>query len=672
MLLGIASGGRGNQGLAKRWLLSAVLGIFFCALSGCQRNNIPDNVLAGRGDFVLYVDPSSLQDADTVALATLIEEADRLLPRKMKQVIGRPIAVAIDAEVPREEIHIPECEPPANSVSAQSKVRPQTLGRMVVAQRIDQPHLLLIHPGVIEIARRGRAASPRFSCGHKSLYDLALSTVLHEVMHAYDAVAKLSRNPVFVHMQQFAPQDALRRLKPHNQLRIRTPDVYEFHDIVENLAVNFEYFLLDPEFQCRRPAVYSFLAEQLQHQPSSNKSCDVNTLVYAGNTPVFLDPSRVYQIHYLFAARGKGIASRWGHSMFRVVMCSQARTQKDERCLEDLHDHIVLSFVANLRDDLTINSWKGLTGKYVAQVMIRPLTEVLNDYAEVDHRDLQSLPLALSDAEMRQFMLHTLELYWGYSGRYYFVTNNCADESLRLVQSVLPSPSVQKIEIMTPLGLRDELIKTTVADNSVLADRATALARGHLFASALDRYEALYKKIRPRLPRAAPNTFERYMHSTKARARHEWAQAMQHEPQALSGMFAIEGLILQRHLKEVERRIVIRILFRRDARYAELAQRLKTYLLSLRQPWELVQGGYGVPLPHEFKLEARQVRPGFPEEIVSSAMSFIKNDYPDLYLEYGQTEQNRKFLLSMILKMTQAPPSKLQFEGAGHADPARR
>ena len=163
-----------------------------------------------------------------------------------------------------------------------------------------------------------------------------------------------------------------------------------------------------------------------------------------------------------------------------------------EQVATDLTDDpSVGCIVANLRDDLTLSSWKGLTGGYMSQLIIRPLTEILNDYTEIDYRDLQSIPLQLSADEMRQFIYHALELYWGYSGRYFFLTNNCADESLRLLQTVLPGDGVQRLEVLTPLGLRDTLINNHVADSSVLKDRADRFADAILSLDKFDRIDGV-------------------------------------------------------------------------------------------------------------------------------------------------------------------------------------
>ncbi len=639
-------------------LVLALLGF-----GGCQRSHRLSAPQALRSAFALTL-TAPAQGGDDAPMRALLLELGRLLPPKLKQRIGRPIVIEVDPHKAWEPISVPVCEASPGSPGPAASV--QALGVAQLARHPELPHRILLHPGIFLAARAASEGSARFACGHKSLYRLALATCLHEVLHIYDQLTRVSETPAYRHLQQFARQGTLPKLRAHNQLRARSPDVYEFQDIAENLAVNFEYFILDPEFKCRRPAVYEHLSRELGVQPFFSYACAVNTLVYAGDQAVYIDPQRVYQIHYLFAGRGKGIASRFGHSMFRIVSCAPTRTRVDERCLEDLHDHVVLSFVANLREDLRINAWKGLTGKYMSQLIIRPLTEVLNDYTEIDHRDLQSVPLQLTAHEIQQFIFHALELYWGYSGRYYFLTNNCADESLRLVQSTLMSRAVQAIEILTPLGLRDELIKKRVADSSVFAERATALSRGYLFQSAIDRYAEVYLRFRDRLPAAAPRKLERYLAKTTAVVRRQWATALGDQPAALSGLFTIEGLILQRQLKEIERTVLSRILFRRDPRYVELGQKLKEHLRGLRLPWELVSGGYGIPLPAEFPLERRPESAKFPDALLAAALSLVKIDDATLYHEYVQTEQNRKLMVKAILNSLTSPAA-----GPAHTDPRR-
>ncbi|EPN22216.1 hypothetical protein A259_07391, partial [Pseudomonas syringae pv. actinidiae ICMP 19070] len=43
----------------------------------------------------------------------------------------------------------------------------------------------------------------------------------------------------------------------HNGQVARSPDIYETTSPLEFVAVNMEYFLLDPAYACRRPALYA-------------------------------------------------------------------------------------------------------------------------------------------------------------------------------------------------------------------------------------------------------------------------------------------------------------------------------------------------------------------------------------------------------------------------------
>lgn len=633
----------------------AVLALCALVFLGCHRQELAADPRALGSSFTLSLAAAQVGTADAPVLRALFEEAERLLPPKVKRGIGRPVVIGLDPSRAPEKIVVPACDEARGARAADAKI--QTLAVSQLSRHGDVPHRIWLHPDIAAIARSGSEQAARFACGHRSLYRLALATVLHELVHLYDDTARLSQSPVYQHMQQFAESGGLRRLQAQNQLRLRSPDVYEFQDIGENLAVNVEYFLLDPEFKCRRPAVYRELARQLDYWPNSEYRCSVNTLVYAGSQLASLDPSRVYQIHYLFAARGKGIASGFGHSMFRIVACAPSRTRVDEHCLEDLHHHVVLSFIANLRDDLTLSAWKGLSGKYMSQLLIRPLTEILNDYTEIDYRDLQSIPLNMNEQEIAQFIHHTLELYWSYSGKYYFLTNNCADESLRLLQTALTRDEVQELSIVTPRGLRSELLRHRIGDASMMADRESALSRGYLFMSAMRRYEDLFLKFRDTLPAGAPRRLAKYLSGTTAAQRRTFATARLDAPTSLAGMFTLEGLILQRLLKDIERTVLIRILVDRDPRYVELGKQLKAYLAGLSLPWEVVKSGYGIPLPHEFTPETPLKGPeGFPEEILTRALALVKVDDAKLYGEYIQAEQNRKFMLSVLLQSKAAAP----------------
>ena len=116
-----------------------------------------------------------------------------------------------------------------------------------------------------------------------------------------------------------------------NHQIVRSPDLYEVTNPKEFVAVNMEYFLLDPAYACRRPALYRYYKEHFGWAPAAKDQCPkVFAFLNAGNDfakqPLgTVDPERVYAVDYLLAEANQEWASRWGHSMLRLVICAPGR-----------------------------------------------------------------------------------------------------------------------------------------------------------------------------------------------------------------------------------------------------------------------------------------------------------------------------------------------------------
>ncbi len=128
--------------------------------------------------------------------------------------------------------------------------------------------------------------------------------------------------------------------------------------------------------------------------------------------------------------------SRWGHSMLRLVVCAPDRARGPD-CRLDLQYHLVLSFRAFV-GDVQISSWRGLTGSYPSRLFVLPLEQVIEEYTRVELRGLQSIPLQLDAAEIAALLERTARLHWSYDGRYYFLSNNCAVETFKLLHDGVP------------------------------------------------------------------------------------------------------------------------------------------------------------------------------------------------------------------------------------------
>lgn len=263
--------------------------------------------------------------------------------------------------------------------------------------------------------------------------------------------------------------------KRTNFLETRSPDRYEFRDPREAFAVNFEYFLLDPEFACRRPAMRRYLSRVTGADPFPEARCR-----QAPSEGALPDLSRLAEVQLLLATPGEETASRWGHVMFRLVFCAPERREVSLECRKDLSEHRIISPRATL-DGFSQSAWKLLTGGYDSQVYVLKFTQVLRQYTRHEFRDLVAIPLRLSPEEVSAFGQVALERFWTYRGRYRLLSNNCADESLALLQAALGRPELLEINppYLTPHQLAEELQRLGLAEreSETYASRFPQLAR---------------------------------------------------------------------------------------------------------------------------------------------------------------------------------------------------
>ena len=317
-------------------------------------------------------------------------------------------------------------------------------------------------------------------------HDAARATVLHEIAHAFDRGkgGGWSRQPLF---HRLAGWDR----RGDNAYALRSPDDYERHSPAEAFAVNLEWYLLDPHYPCRRPALAAWYRQQFGPPALPEIACDgaLPLLVAGANAAQLeletLDPSRVHAVDYLLAGSGDAAMSRFGHSMLRLVICAPGRPPGPQ-CRNDLAHHRVLSFRAFV-NDVQISNWRGLTGAYPARLFVLPLDQVIDEYTRVELRDLQAWPLALSPEQIYALLQATARTHWSYDGRYRFIGNNCAVESGRLLDLAL-TPQMRRLQAITPRGVLHRLQAAGLADKQ---PPSTDSEDGLYFASASEDYRQL-------------------------------------------------------------------------------------------------------------------------------------------------------------------------------------
>ena len=413
---------------------------------------------------------------------------------------------------------------------------------------------------------------------------------MHELAHLYDrsAAGGLSRDPRLLELAGW--QDApLRPWRTGNRFTDRSPDRYELESPREYVAVNLEYYLLDPGYACRRPA----LARFFDHAFGEDRpvlSCPPGVpFMQAGDDPggplLELDPARVYAVDYLLAEANERPMSRWGHSMLRLVVCAPGRPPGPD-CRFDLAWHKVLSFRAFV-DDVQVSSWRGLTGSYPSRLFLLPFGQVVDEYTKVELRGLRSIPLQLRPAEIATLLQRAAQLHWSYDGRYYFIGNNCAVETARLLHDGVDRLRGVRLMSITPGGLLRRLADAGVADTTVLDDRREAVRAGYYFPPLSARYQAMFEVARDALELPQRNVQD-WLALPPAQRAEVFGDA---DLRTSAALLLLEEAALRR--RELEARDLLkRRLSGRDGAAREDVLAIEDLLT---RPAQLASTGYGLP-----------------------------------------------------------------------------
>lgn len=452
----------------------------------------------------------------------------------------------------------------------------------------------------------------------------ALTAVIHELAHFYDRTpqGRLSSDPRLLDLAgwQVAPlRFGLRTSR--NAFSDRSPDPYELTKPAEFVAVNLEHFLLDTDYACRRPALFRYFAGHFGWMPPKTAPDRVRgrlcapglVFLQAGadeaETPLLqLDAERVYAVDYLLAEGNEQPMSRWGHSMLRLVICAPGRPRGPD-CRLDLSHHRVLSFRAFV-DDVQISSWRGLTGSYPSRLFLLPLGQVIDEYTKVELRGLRSIPLRLDESEIGGLLERAAQLHWSYDGRYYFLSNNCAVETFKLLHDGVPRLARERLSSITPTGLLRKLEKRGIADGTVLDDPTEAVRLGYRFEPLSAHFQAMFDVARNAL--GLPQDHVQEWLALPPAARAPWlerADPGSNPKQALrtsAALLLLEEAALRRQELLARDELKRRYLSGRGQRGADtfdaaaaLRDLLQTEGYFSRPATLLPDGGYGLPQAEE-------------------------------------------------------------------------
>ncbi|MGH8086485.1 MAG: DUF4105 domain-containing protein [Lysobacter sp.] len=560
----------------RTWAGGFGLGVLLLFGTGCAslRSPAPASVSTG---LQLRLDTEGLTPAQVDASQRLLDDALARLPPRFKAGLDRSIPVRWSDTLPHA-----------------------SYGR---ARRDD----LMLNQRLLPALTDGSAATARGEREHRSQRRELLATVLHELGHFLDRRQRLSDDPRLLDLAGWQVKVKRRTRRADNWFVDRSPDPYELTDPEEFVAVNLEYFLLDPAYACRRPALYRWFSTRLDATPPRDDCASGYPFLDTSDDPDaevvgMLDPERVYQVDYLLAEGNDRFMSRWGHGMLRLVVCAPGRPRGPD-CRLDLQHHLVLSFRAFV-DDVQLSSWRGLTGSYPSRLFVLPLSQVVEEYTKDQLRGLRSVPLRLRRDEVAGLLARAAKLHWSYDGRYYFLTNNCAVETFKLLHDGVPRLAVAGLDSITPTGLMKQLREQGIADTSVLDDRDEALRLGYRFDSLRERFQTMYEVARGELALPQANV-EDWLEASPAERR-PWLDDA--GLRASAALLLLEQAAWRRQVLLAREDLKRRYLGRDDgdARFADADRQLQQVLRQsgfLSRPAELLDGqpGYGLPQAAELQ-----------------------------------------------------------------------
>lgn len=611
-------------------------------------------------NFELVVDRSNFQrplsNAEELRLQNYLAEVKDLLPQSLKDSLNKTIEVSFTALNSDSYTSIAPIECSSTQLESQGRILgrvPFNLPRFIT--NLSRLRKIELDRSVLGTVISGDDHT--FSCGHGSTYQLAQAVLIHEVAHLYDwsntrlgpeaqtqsycegytdeqletlhycrsflqSRRAISKSPYFLNISGWVNHGLVftRRVN-HNHLGVRSPDPYEFSNPEETFAVNMEFYLLDRDYPCRRPTLTRYFDSVFGLNKYDTRSCRPNQIISVQNRAsahkvplsyASLDPRRVYQVHYLFAGKGPQMMSRWGHSMFRLVMCREDQEPGPD-CLRDIRNDIVISYRANVEDPM-INYMDGVRGTYDSQAFLQSMSDILHEYNVGEFRDVISLPIKMSRKQTELFVERALENYWSYRGSYYFLTNNCATESMNLLKSAFYDDiAFQARRVLHPLGMYRQLDRAGLIDRSLIEQNPQrARELGKFFPGHDERIARSYEVLVEANPALRRTSFRDYAIELTPEQRREvmgkLIESSSDRRSAIAHSLRLENQVLDSFEKRLATKVGERLFGREsnshnDGISESLRQRLEEIQESLKSMMAeySVTTGYGIPLDGELR-----------------------------------------------------------------------
>jgi hypothetical protein len=232
----------------------------------------------------------------------------------------------------------------------------------------------------------------------------------------------------------------------------------------------------DQHPQCRFPARWSWLKSELgiDLQRMPEQPCPLFAFWRQAIAPEKV--TLIYSAAYINSP-----ASMYGHTFLRL----SRRTGEGQRLI----DYIVNFAADATTDNGVLYALLGLAGGFDGRFYVMPYYMKIQEYSNIESRDLWEYDLALSEAEAERLVEHTWETRSTHFN-YYFVTENCSYFLLELIEAARPSLRLSE-RFRGPVFPVETVRALLAVPGLVLGQRSRPSLRAQLLTrkSALNREE---------------------------------------------------------------------------------------------------------------------------------------------------------------------------------------
>jgi len=471
----------------------------------------------GMARPVYLLEDQHLSPEESKAAMRYLEKAERLLPMEMKLHLPS-LWVSFSDPKPQglanwkslfsrkkttettDRLPLPHCAKEASDREEDSQTEHQ---KVRYGMYVDSEKRIYINPLFLFDIVYPERSDRNFSCKHRSMFQSALATLLHETAHAYDfanirtareekELALSLENPITkkeakkFRDRNFTISDhpIFKKIIHKGKTKVNaSPDSYELKSTkyqcherhFEYFPINFEFYLLEPlEYRQHRPRLYEFFSEHFQHDPThihldipltgAGILTKVPILEFPSYRDVDIAPDRVEGIDLLLISKGKAGESQFGHITLRLRLCSKSLTP-GEACPETQRAKgVTVTYAADLSGDSFVNPIKGLFGYYPSAVSIAYFQSTLEGYIYHEQRQIASYPLKITHMQKQRLVFQILQDAWSYEGEYRFVTRNCSTEARDIIKSILEIHGFSSASPIMPSQLQKKLYQAGVID----------------------------------------------------------------------------------------------------------------------------------------------------------------------------------------------------------------